>query len=70
MDWIYVEDGQFPKSKPGTMLICLVSAKNVHGERYVTFASYYEREGVWRDGDLRQIDVYAWSRPTPAEERG
>ncbi len=68
MDWNYVKDGQLPQSRPGTMLVCLVSAKNMHGERYVTFASYYKEEHVWRDGDLREIDVYAWWLPIPAEE--
>lgn len=70
MDWNNLEDRKLPKGKPGTMLVCLVSAKNKHGESYVTFASYDENEDVWRDGDLRQIDVYAWHLPIPAEDRG
>ena len=69
MDWNYVEDGKLPKGKPGSMLVCLVAAKNKHGESYVAFASYYESEGVWRDDDLREIDVYAWYLPIPAEDR-
>ncbi len=69
MDWNYVEDGKLPQSKLGAMLVCLVSAKNMHHESYVTFASYYQNEGVWRDGDLREIKVYAWTVPIPAEDR-
>ena len=49
MDWNCVEDGKVPKTKPDTMLVFLASAKNKHGECSVTFASYYENEGVWRD---------------------
>ena len=66
--WIYVED-ELPKSKPDSLLVCLVSVKNKHGEKYVTFASYQEDMGVWVDSDQEQIDVYAWHLPIPAEER-
>lgn len=66
MDWIYIED-QLPKSKLD--LVCLVSVKNMHGEKYVTFASYQEDMGIWVDSDLEQVNVYAWCLPTPAQER-
>ena len=67
-DWIYVED-ELPKSKPESLLVCLVSVKNKHGEKYVTFASYQEDLGVWVDSDQEPINVYAWHLPVPAEER-
>ena len=68
MNWIYVED-ELPKSKPASLLVCLVSVKNVYSEKYVTFASYQEDMGVWVDSDLEQLDVYAWCLPIPAQER-
>jgi hypothetical protein len=67
-DWIYVEE-KLPMSRPDTFLVCLVSAKNMHGENYVTFASYQDDMGIWVDSDQEQIDVYAWRLPVPAEER-
>lgn len=67
-DWIYVEDG-LPRTEPESMLVCLVSVKNVHGEKYVTFASYQEDMDIWIDSDQEPINVYAWRLPVPAEER-
>lgn len=67
-DWIYVED-ELPRSRPESLLVCLVSVKNSDGEKYVTFASYQEDLCVWVDSDQEQIDVYAWRLPVPAEER-
>jgi hypothetical protein len=67
MDWNYIVDGSLPPTKRDALLTWLVSAKNKHGERYVTFASY--NEGVWRDTDLRVIEVYAWCKPVPAADR-
>ena len=67
-DWIYVED-ELPQGKPDSFLVCLVSVKNMQGEKYVTFASYQEDLRVWVDSDQEQIDVYAWRLPVPAEER-
>jgi hypothetical protein len=67
MDWIYVED-ELPKSKQA-LLVCLVSVRNMHDEKYVTFASYQEDMGVWVDSDMEQVEVYAWCLPVPAKER-
>ena len=66
-DWIYVED-ELPRSRH-SLLVCLVSAKNIHGEKYVTFASYQDDMGIWVDSDQEEIEVYAWRLPVPAEER-
>ena len=67
-EWVYVED-KLPRSKPESLLVCLVSVKNRHGEKYVTFASYQEDLCVWVDSDTEPIDVYAWHLPVPARER-
>lgn len=67
-DWIYVED-ELPDSKTESLLVCLVSVKNTHGEKYVTFASYQADLGIWVDSDQEPIEVYAWRLPIPAEER-
>ncbi len=66
-DWIYVQD-ELPMSRPDAFLVCLVSAKNMYGEKYVTFASYQEDMGIWVDSDQEPIEVYAWRLPVPAEE--
>ncbi|HSL28083.1 MAG TPA: hypothetical protein VK900_02690 [Anaerolineales bacterium] len=67
-DWTYVED-KLPKGRLNSFLVCLVSAKDLHGESYVTFASYQDDMGIWVDSDQEEIDVYAWRLPVPAEER-
>lgn len=67
MDWNSMVDGSLPPTKRDTLLTWLVSAKNNHGERYVTFASY--DAGVWRDTGLREIEVDAWCKPFPAADR-
>ncbi|MGE5376912.1 MAG: hypothetical protein ACM3XO_17805 [Bacteroidota bacterium] len=66
MDWKYVEDGELPPTKPGSMQICLVSARR-EDQRYIACASYLG--GAWMDIDLEPIDVYAWCILEPAEER-
>jgi hypothetical protein len=68
VNWIYVED-KLPRSKPESLLVCLASVKNIHGEKYVTFASYQEDMGIWVDSDMEQLEVYAWCLPVPAQER-
>jgi hypothetical protein len=67
MDWNDMADGSLPPTKRDTMMTWRVSAKNEHGDCDVTFASY--GEGVWRDTDLREIEVYALCQPIPAAER-
>lgn len=69
MEWIYAKD-QLPKQEPNADLppMCLVSAKDENGKRYITNAAYYKGEG-WIDPELRAHDVYAWCIPTPAPER-
>ena len=67
-DWTYVED-RVPGGKLNSLLVCLVSAKDMYGENYVTFASYQDDMGIWIDSDQEPIEVYAWRLPVPAQER-